>query len=317
MVMKRSPGMATDMLDVMLEPFGYAFMVRGMVAAVLAGALCGGIGVYVILKRMAYIGHGLAHAVLGGAVVSFVMSFNFLIGSTIWGFVCAQLITLTAKKRKIANDAAIGVITTASFAVGIVLISRNKSFTRDFETALFGNITGVFPGDLVALGVMTAATALVLFVAYKHFLFTTFDGDVAQFYGVPDGMGGGGVLPYPRGHHRRVAPGVGSAADRRGHGHTTGIGPDAHRQLPADAAAVFGDRGSLWFLGDISQLLCGCFLWSNNSPGGSGGVRRSHGLLDTAVPFRRIQTAGVSLLPGLAISGPHPPYRSGAGQDRG
>lgn len=175
------------MLDVILEPFSYPFMVRGMVAAILAGALCGGIGVYVILKRMAYIGHGLSHAVLGGAVVSFVMSFNFLIGSTIWGFLCAQLITLTTKKRKIAYDAAIGVITTASFAVGIVLISRNKSFTRDFETALFGNITGVFPGDLVALAVVAGATALVLFVAYKQFLFTTFDGDVAQFYGVPTG----------------------------------------------------------------------------------------------------------------------------------
>ena len=175
------------MLDVIFEPFTYPFMVRGMLAAVLAGALCGGIGVYVILKRMAYIGHGLSHAVLGGAVVSFVMSFNFLIGSTVWGFLCAQLITLTTKKRKIAYDAAIGVITTASFAVGIVLISRNKSFTRDFETALFGNITGVFPGDLVALAVVAGATALVLFVAYKQFLFTTFDGDVAQFYGVPTG----------------------------------------------------------------------------------------------------------------------------------
>lgn len=186
-VIKRWPGTATDMLDVIFEPFSYPFMVRGMVAAILAGALCGGIGVYVILKRMAYIGHGLSHAVLGGAVVSFVMSFNFLIGSTIWGFLCAQLITLTTKKRKIAYDAAIGVITTASFAVGIVLISRNKSFTRDFETALFGNITGVFPGDLVALAVVAGATALVLFVAYKQFLFTTFDGDVAQFYGVPTG----------------------------------------------------------------------------------------------------------------------------------
>ncbi len=175
------------MLDVIFEPFTYPFMVRGMIAAILAGALCGGIGVYVILKRMAYIGHGLSHAVLGGAVVSFVMSFNFLIGSTIWGFLCAQLITLTTKKRKIAYDAAIGVITTASFAVGIVLISRNKSFTRDFETALFGNITGVFPGDLVALAVVAGLTALVLFVAYKQFLFTTFDGDVAQFYGVPTG----------------------------------------------------------------------------------------------------------------------------------
>ena len=180
-------GTATHMLDVIFEPFGYPFMVRGMVAAIIAGALCGGIGVYVILKRMAYIGHGLSHAVLGGAVVSFVMSFNFLIGSTIWGFLCAQLITLTTKKRKIAYDAAIGVITTASFAVGIVLISRNKSFTRDFETALFGNITGVFPGDLVALAAVAAASALVLFVAYKQFLFTTFDGDVAQFYGVPTG----------------------------------------------------------------------------------------------------------------------------------
>ena len=175
------------MLDVIFEPFTYPFMVRGMLAAILAGALCGGIGVYVVLKRMAYIGHGLSHAVLGGAVVSFVMSFNFLIGSTIWGFLCAQLITLTTKKRKIAYDAAIGVITTSSFAVGIVLISRNKSFTRDFETALFGNITGVFPGDLVALAVVAGAAALVLFVAYKQFLFTTFDGDVAQFYGVPTG----------------------------------------------------------------------------------------------------------------------------------
>ena len=175
------------MLEVLLEPFSYPFMLRGMAAAILAGALCGGIGVYVILKRMAYVGHGLAHAVLGGAVVSYVMSLNFLIGSTVWGFLCAQLITLTTKKRKIAYDAAIGVITTASFAVGIVLISRYKSFTRDFETALFGNIVGVTAGDLAALLAVTAATALVLFIAYKHFLFTTFDGDVAQFYGVPTG----------------------------------------------------------------------------------------------------------------------------------
>ena len=187
MATEQQPGTPTRMLDVIFEPFGYPFIIRGMIAAILAGALCGGIGVYVVLKRMAYIGHGLAHAVLGGAVVSFVMSFNFLIGSTVWGFLCAQLITLTTKKRKIAYDAAIGVITTASFAIGIVLISRYKSFTRDFETALFGNIAAVAPGDLVALAAVTGATALVLFVAYKHFLFTTFDGDVAQFYGVPTG----------------------------------------------------------------------------------------------------------------------------------
>ena len=171
----------------MFEPFDYQFFVRGLIAATLVGGLCGMIGVYIVLKRMAYIGHGLSHAVLGGAVVSFVLSINFLVGATVWGFFCAQLITLTAKKKKIASDAAIGVITTASFALGIVLISRYKSFTRDFEAALFGNILGVSVGDLVAIVVVTLAAVAVLFVAYKYFLFATFDGEVAQFYGVPTG----------------------------------------------------------------------------------------------------------------------------------
>ena len=171
----------------MFEPFDYQFFVRGLIAATLVGGLCGMIGVYIVLKRMAYIGHGLSHAVLGGAVVSFVLSINFLVGATVWGFFCAQLITLTAKKRKIAADAAIGVITTASFALGIVIISRYKSFTRDFEAALFGNILGVSVGDLLAILVVTLATIAVLFVAYKYFLFATFDGEVAEFYGVPTG----------------------------------------------------------------------------------------------------------------------------------
>jgi manganese/iron transport system permease protein/iron/zinc/copper transport system permease protein len=171
----------------MFEPFDYQFFVKGVIAAVMVGGLCGLVGVYIVLKRMAYIGHGLSHAVLGGAVVSFVLSINFLVGAAVWGFLCAQLITLTTKKRKIAYDAAIGVITTASFAVGIVIISRYKSFTRDFEAALFGNILGVSTGDLVAIAVVTILTAVVLFVAYKHFLFATFDGEVAQFYGVPIG----------------------------------------------------------------------------------------------------------------------------------
>ena len=171
----------------MIEPFEFEVFVRGIIAATLVGGLCGMIGVYIVLKRMSYIGHGLSHAVLGGAGVSFVLSINFLIGATVWGFFCAQLIALTAKKRKIAADAAIGVITTASFALGIVLISRYKSFTRDFEAALFGNILGVTLGDLMAILVVTLATIAVLFVAYKYFLFATFDGEVAQFYGVPTG----------------------------------------------------------------------------------------------------------------------------------
>ena len=171
----------------MFEPFQYEFFVRGLLAATLVGGLCGLIGVYIVLRRMAYIGHGLSHAVFGGAVVSYVMSFNFFVGASIWGFLSALLITLTTRKRKIGTDAAIGIITTASFALGIALISRFKTFTRSFDAALFGNILGVSQGDLLAIVVVIVLTAVVLFFGYKLFLFATFDPEVARFYGVPTG----------------------------------------------------------------------------------------------------------------------------------
>lgn len=171
----------------MLEPFSYQFFVRGLLAATLVGGLCGLIGVYIVLRRMAYIGHGLAHAVFGGAVVSYVMSFNFFIGASLWGFLSALLITLTTRKRKIGADAAIGIVTTASFALGIALISRFKTFTRSFDAALFGNILGVGGGDLIAIIAVTAAVLVILIVGYKLFLFTAFEPEVAGFYGVSTG----------------------------------------------------------------------------------------------------------------------------------
>ena len=169
----------------MLEPFQYDFFVRGLISASLVGGLCGLMGVYIVLRRMSYIGHGLSHAVFGGAVVSYVLSFSFLAGAIIWGFLSALLITLATRKRQIGADAAIGIITTASFALGIALISRYKTFTRDFEAALFGDIVGVSQGDLLAIVVVTAATLVIVFLGYKLFLFSTFDQDVASYYGVP------------------------------------------------------------------------------------------------------------------------------------
>jgi manganese/iron transport system permease protein/iron/zinc/copper transport system permease protein len=158
-----------------------------MIAATLVGALCGLMGVYIVLRKMSYIGHGLSHAIFGGAVVSHVMSFNFFVGASVWGFLSALLITLTTRKRNIGSDAAIGIITTASFALGIALISRFKTFTRSFDAALFGNILGVTNGDLLAIVVVAVFTAIVLVVGYKLFLFATFDEEVARYYGVPTG----------------------------------------------------------------------------------------------------------------------------------
>ncbi len=171
----------------MLEPFSYDFFVKGIIATTLVGALCGLIGVYIVLRRMAYIGHGLSHAVFGGAVVSFVMGINFFIGATVWGFVSSLLIILATRKRQIATDSAIGIVTTASFALGVAIISRYNTFTRDFEAALIGNMLGVSEGDLLAIVIVTALAFLFFFAGYKLLIFTTFDPDAARFYNVPTG----------------------------------------------------------------------------------------------------------------------------------
>jgi manganese/iron transport system permease protein/iron/zinc/copper transport system permease protein len=173
---------------ILLEPFRYDFFTRGLVAATLVGALCGLIGVYIVLRRMSYIGHGLSHAVFGGAVASYVMGVSFYVGAGIWGFAAALLVNSLSRRRQIGADAAIGIITTASFAFGVALISQYRRFTRNFEAALFGNILGVTNQDLVVVGAVSAVTVVLIFFLYKQLLFTTFDPEVAPIYGVPSGL---------------------------------------------------------------------------------------------------------------------------------
>jgi len=167
------------------EPLAYEFFRHGLLAATLIGALCGLIGVPIVLRRMSYIGHGLSHAVFGGAVVSYVLAWNFYAGAGLWGFLSALLINATARRRGIGADAAIGIVTTASFALGVALISKTRSFTRNFEAALFGNILGVTPRDLAVIGAVTLAVGAAAFVGYKQLLFATFDPGLARVYGVP------------------------------------------------------------------------------------------------------------------------------------
>jgi manganese/iron transport system permease protein/iron/zinc/copper transport system permease protein len=172
---------------VLLEPFQYEFFSRGLLAAVLAGALCGLVGVYVVLRRMSYIGHGLSHAIFGGAVVGYVLQFNFYVAAGLWGFLSAVLINATARRRRIGADAAIGIITTASFALGVAIISRSRQFTKNFDAALFGNVLGVSREDLYVIAGAALVCAVVIFFTYKQLLFATFDPEVASVYGVPTG----------------------------------------------------------------------------------------------------------------------------------
>jgi manganese/iron transport system permease protein/iron/zinc/copper transport system permease protein len=172
-------------MELLLEPLQYRFFLHGLAVSVLTGSLCGLLGVYIVLRQMSYIGHGLAHAVFGGAVASFLLHLNFYIGAGIWGMTAVVLIDKLATRRDINTDAAIGIITTASFAVGVALMSRMRRFTQDFEAALFGNVLGVSTTDLAVISIVSVVTGLILIGLYKPLLFSTFDEQVAQVSGVP------------------------------------------------------------------------------------------------------------------------------------
>jgi manganese/iron transport system permease protein/iron/zinc/copper transport system permease protein len=172
-------------MDILLEPFRFEFFRNGMAVATLAGLLCGLVGVFVVLRGMSYIGHGLSHAIFGGAVASFVVNVNFYVGAGVWGVVAANLINRVARRRSIGADAAIGVVTTASFALGLALISATSGFTRNFEAALFGNVLAVTGIDVAVVGAVAVGAATFVFLLYRPLLFTTFDVEVAQASGIP------------------------------------------------------------------------------------------------------------------------------------
>jgi manganese/iron transport system permease protein/iron/zinc/copper transport system permease protein len=167
-----------------LQPFQYEFFRNGMIGALIVGALCGFVGVYVILRRMSYIGHGLAHALFAGAVLSTVLGINFFVGAGLWALVNAWLIHLISHRRLVGADAAIGVVTTSSFALGVAILSTHRRFTRDFEAALFGNLLGITAKDLWIIAGISAAVFLTLVIIRNRLLFSTFDPEVAPVYGI-------------------------------------------------------------------------------------------------------------------------------------
>lgn len=170
-----------------LVPFEYEFFRNGFIAAVVVGALCGFIGVYVVLRRMSYIGHGLAHAIFGGAVLSYVLNVNFFVGGGVWALFAGLLIHLISHRRWVGADAAIGVVTTSSFALGVAIISTHRSFTRNIEAALFGNILGITRADVWIVVLISLIVCAVLMLIRRPLLFATFDPEVASAYGVSTG----------------------------------------------------------------------------------------------------------------------------------
>lgn len=168
-------------------PFEYQFFRNGFLAAVVIGALCGFIGVYVVLRRMSYIGHGLSHAIFGGAVLSYVMNINFFLGGGLWALLAGLMIHLISHRRWVGADAAIGVVTTSSFALGVAIVSTHRSFTRNIEAALFGNILGITQRDVWTVLFISLTVFGALLAIRRQLLFATFDPEVASAYGVSTG----------------------------------------------------------------------------------------------------------------------------------
>lgn len=172
------------MLESFVEPFSFAFFRNGLAVATLAGALCGLVGTYVVLKGMSYIGHGLSHAIFGGFAASALFGVNLFLGAGVWGFASALMIGGVTRRRAIGSDAAIGVITTASFALGLALIKVFGSAGKNADAYLFGNVLGVDTTQVVLVAVVAVLAVAVVFFAYRPLLFSTFDPEVADVSGV-------------------------------------------------------------------------------------------------------------------------------------
>jgi len=176
------------MVEFLLSPLRYEFMVRGLVAAVTVGVVCSVLGAYVVLRGMTFFGDALAHAILPGVAVAYLL--GGAQGPLFWGGLVAGIGTAVGigaltKTGQVREDTAIGVIFAGMFALGVALISTVRNFSVDLTHFMFGNVLGVSRGDL-ALTIGFGALVLLLVVAfYKEFLVISFDPVLAEILRIP------------------------------------------------------------------------------------------------------------------------------------
>jgi manganese/iron transport system permease protein len=156
------------------EPLQFTFMQTGLAATVLVGATCAVLGVYVVLRSMAFIGDALAHTILPGLVAAYLLGLNLLAGAVVAGVATALGIGWLSRREILREDTAIGVTFTGMFALGILLMSTTGSF-RDFTHMLFGNVLGIVPRDLILISVLALAVLGFLLLFHKELELTSFD----------------------------------------------------------------------------------------------------------------------------------------------
>ena len=174
-----------DLLDFVLQPMRYPFMVRGLLASLMVGTLCAVVGTYVVLRGMAFFGDALAHAILPGVAIAFLLEINLFWGALAMGLVTALGIGYLGGRGEIKEDTAIGVIFAASFALGVALLSTVQTYSVDLTHILFGNVLGVSNTDLWLTAGLGLLALLAVVLLYKELLVISFDPILAATLRLP------------------------------------------------------------------------------------------------------------------------------------
>ncbi|HXW76393.1 MAG TPA: metal ABC transporter permease [Candidatus Eremiobacteraceae bacterium] len=169
----------------LIDPLQNAFMVRALVAATFIGLACSVVGVYVVLRNLSFIGDGLAHASFAGIVIAYLLKINLYIGGLIFAAFTALGIGSISRRSELSLDTTIGVLFTAAFALGVLLMSRIHNYVSDLQDFLFGNILGVDRLDIVLVVSLAAGVIVIVMALYKELLFSSFDPLMAQAAGLP------------------------------------------------------------------------------------------------------------------------------------
>ena len=171
------------MIAWLTEPFTLEFLQRALVASLIVGVVCSVIGCFVVLRAMAFLGDALAHAILPGVAVAYLLGANLLAGALVAALLVAAFIGLFSHRGAVKEDTAIGILFAAALALGVVLISTVRSYATDLTHILFGNVLGVSAGDLWLTGVLAVGVLATVLLLYKELLLASFDPVLAHTLG--------------------------------------------------------------------------------------------------------------------------------------
>lgn len=184
--------MTSAVIDWIVAPLSYPFMVRGLAAVVMVGTVCAIIGAYVVLRGMAFFGDALAHAILPGVAVGYLVSGGARGPVFWWGLITAVLTALgigaIGSSAHLKEDTAIGVLFAGMFALGIALISTVRSYAVDLAHFMFGDVLGVSKNDLWLTGIVGGIVLLTVLALYKEFLVLSFDPVLAMTLRLPSSL---------------------------------------------------------------------------------------------------------------------------------